>query len=98
MSRVLIVEDDKILSQGLRQAMEGEGYEVLNAMDGETGLHMARTTQPDLLILDIMMPHLNGFEVITELPYVPGIDKPYPLPELEESADKAKDASPPSAK
>jgi DNA-binding response OmpR family regulator len=65
--RILIVEDDKILSQGLKQAMTEEGHEVLIAMDGETGLHMARTAHPDLLILDIMMPHLNGFEVITEL-------------------------------
>jgi two-component system response regulator MprA len=65
--RILIVEDDKILSDGLKQAMEEEGHEVLIAMDGETGLYMAQTTQPDLLILDIMMPHLNGFEVITEL-------------------------------
>jgi DNA-binding response OmpR family regulator len=66
-SRVLIVEDDKILSQGLCQAMEEEGHEVLTAFDGENGLYLAKTQKPDLLILDIMMPHLNGFEVITEL-------------------------------
>jgi len=67
MKRVLVLEDDSILSSGLRQALEGEGYEVLCAMDGENGLHLAKTTSPDLMILDLMMPLLNGFEVITEL-------------------------------
>lgn len=66
-AHVLVVEDDRILSDGLRQALEGEGYQVSTAMDGESGLQMAKTTGPDLLILDVMMPRLNGFEVITEL-------------------------------
>jgi DNA-binding response OmpR family regulator len=66
-AKVLVVEDDKIISDGLVQALESEGHEVLIAMDGEDGLYQAKTCAPDLLILDIMMPHLNGFEVITEL-------------------------------
>lgn len=65
--KILIIEDDRIISEGLTQAMKSEGYEVIVAMDGDTGLHKARSSQPDLLILDIMMPHMNGFEVITEL-------------------------------
>lgn len=67
MSRILVVEDDKILSEGLRQALDQAGYEVYFAMDGAAGLRMAREKRPDLLILDIMMPKLNGFELITEL-------------------------------
>ena len=66
-SRILVVEDDKIISDGLKQGLTSEGYDVTVAADGETGLHLAKTTNPDLLILDIMMPQLNGFEVITEL-------------------------------
>lgn len=66
-AKILVVEDDKILSDGLKQALEEEGFETAIAMDGEMGLHLAKTSAPDLLILDIMMPHLNGFEVITEL-------------------------------
>lgn len=64
---ILVIEDDLIISNGLVQALEEEGYQTLVAMDGETGLHMAKTSSPDLLILDIMMPRLNGFEVVTEL-------------------------------
>ena len=66
-AQILVIEDDKIISNGLRQGLIAEGYSVTVAADGETGLHLAKTTNPDLLILDIMMPQLNGFEVITEL-------------------------------
>lgn len=67
MSRVLIVEDDLIISKGLRLALEAGGYEVILAYDGAEGLYKAKTESPDLIILDIMMPQLNGFEVATEL-------------------------------
>ncbi len=65
--KILVIEDDQIISVGLIQALDEEGYETMTAMDGETGLYMAKTASPDLLILDIMMPRLNGFEVVTEL-------------------------------
>ena len=67
MSKVLIVEDDKVISDGLRQALESEGYDVVCAFDGDAGLHMVKTESPDLVILDIMMPNMNGFEVTTEV-------------------------------
>ncbi len=67
MSKILLIEDDRIIADGLVTALEHEGYEVLVARDGDAGLHAARTEAPDLVILDIMMPHLNGFEVTTEL-------------------------------
>ncbi len=62
--RVLVVEDDPSISLGLRINLESEGYDVLSAEDGEAGLSMARENQPDLVILDVMLPKLNGFQVL----------------------------------
>lgn len=67
MSKILIIEDDKVISDGLRQVLESEGYEVACAFDGDTGLYMVKTESPDLVILDIMIPNMNGFEVTTEV-------------------------------
>jgi DNA-binding response OmpR family regulator len=62
--RVLVVEDDTSIALGLRINLEAEGYEVLAAEDGEAGLTMAREGRPDLVILDVMLPKLNGFQVL----------------------------------
>jgi DNA-binding response OmpR family regulator len=62
--RVLVVEDDASIMLGLRMNLEAEGYEVVSAEDGETGLSLARTEQPDVMILDVMLPKLNGFQVL----------------------------------
>ncbi len=62
--RVLVVEDDPSIAFGLRINLEGEGYVVLAADDGEKGLELARLERPDLLILDVMLPRLNGFQVL----------------------------------
>jgi len=67
MARILVVEDDEIIADGLNVALGKEGHEVLVATDGQDGLHYAKTSSPDLIILDIMMPFMNGFEVTTEL-------------------------------
>jgi DNA-binding response OmpR family regulator len=67
MRRILVVEDDRIIADGLAQALRAEGYEVVVARDGQAGLHEAQVCRPDLLIVDVMMPHLNGFELTTEL-------------------------------
>jgi DNA-binding response OmpR family regulator len=67
MSRILLIEDDLIISKGLRLALEAEGYEVVLAYDGAEGLFKANTEAPDLIVLDIMMPQMNGFEVAMEL-------------------------------
>jgi DNA-binding response OmpR family regulator len=65
--RVLVVEDDDSITLGLKINLEGEGYEVFTAADGETGLADARRLDPDLVILDVMLPKLNGFEVLQTL-------------------------------
>ena len=62
-ARVLIVEDDSSLLFGLKKNLQFEGYEVLTASDGEAGLGLAVDERPDLIILDVMLPRMNGFEV-----------------------------------
>jgi two-component system alkaline phosphatase synthesis response regulator PhoP len=64
---VLIVEDDPSIALGLRINLEAEGYRVLAADDGEKGLLAARAENPELIILDVMLPGLNGFEVLRTL-------------------------------
>jgi DNA-binding response OmpR family regulator len=64
---VLIVEDDPSIALGLRINLEADGYRVLAADDGEKGLLEARSENPDLIILDVMLPGLNGFEVLRTL-------------------------------
>lgn len=63
-STVLVVEDDSEVANFLRFTLESEGHRVLIAESGEAGLRMAREKQPDLISLDILLPDLNGFEVL----------------------------------
>jgi DNA-binding response OmpR family regulator len=65
--RILIVEDDESISLGLRMNLEAEGYEVAVAADGEEGLARAGSGGVDLVILDVMLPKVNGFEVVRSL-------------------------------
>ncbi len=64
---ILIVEDDSALAQGLGHNLRYEGYHVRLATDGRMGLRMALEQPPDLIVLDVMMPGLSGFEVLREL-------------------------------
>jgi DNA-binding response OmpR family regulator len=67
MSRILLVEDNLDLALGLRNNLEIDGYEVEVASDGTTGLELARTRRPDLVILDLMLPGTDGFRVLRTL-------------------------------
>ena len=60
---VLIVEDEKGIVDILRFNLEKEGYAVLTAYDGETGLALAQEKNPDIILLDVMLPKMNGFDV-----------------------------------
>ena len=62
-SRILIVEDEPALLRGLRDTFVSKGCEVLAAADGELALEMAITREPDLILLDIMLPKVNGYEI-----------------------------------
>ncbi len=64
MTRILIVEDNPYLAFGLRSNLEIEGYDVSIASTGAAGLEQARSQEPDLLILDVMLPEMDGFEVL----------------------------------
>ena len=64
---VLVVDDDPVIQKLLRVNFEMEGYEVLSAPDGAEGLERARTASPDIIILDVMMPRMNGLEVLAAL-------------------------------
>ncbi|NNJ09651.1 response regulator transcription factor [Chloroflexales bacterium ZM16-3] len=63
MSTILLVEDETTLAETLRYNLEREGYSVMIASDGVQGLEQARREQPDLIVLDIMLPRLDGFSV-----------------------------------
>ncbi len=64
---VLIVEDEKNIVDILRFNLQREGYQTLEAYDGEDGLNKARSEKPDLILLDVMLPRMNGFEVCRAL-------------------------------
>jgi DNA-binding response OmpR family regulator len=66
-TRVLIVEDNRDLAYGLRNNLEIEGYDVDVAVDGAEGLARAQATRPDLVVLDLMLPKMDGFRVLRAL-------------------------------
>ena len=65
--RLLIIEDEPPMRTALKDCLESEGYRVLTASDGESGLQRTLQEKPDLILLDIMMPKLDGFAVCREL-------------------------------
>src|SRR5687767_7289586 len=73
--RILVVEDNPDLAFGLRNNLEIEGYDIDVAEDGVKGLARARELRPDLIILDLMMPGLDGYRVLRSL-RDEGIDTP----------------------
>jgi two-component system, OmpR family, alkaline phosphatase synthesis response regulator PhoP len=74
-TRILVIEDNKNLATGLRNNLEIEGHEVHVAADGTTGLSSAKTLSPDLIVLDLMLPGMDGYRVLRTL-RDDGIDTP----------------------
>ena len=66
MTRILVVEDNTDLAFGLQKTLETEGYEVDVAYDGRTGLGRAQESEPDLIVLDLMLPELDGYSLLRE--------------------------------
>src|SRR3989344_7436695 len=67
MSKILIVEDDPLMSRLYERVFKFEGYEVDVAMNGREGLEKVRAFAPSIIVLDIMMPEMNGLEVLDKL-------------------------------
>ncbi|MDP3971101.1 MAG: response regulator [bacterium] len=66
-TKVLIVEDDKFLSELISTKLDKEGFDISLAGDGETGVNKASEFKPDIILLDIMLPGMDGFEVLEKL-------------------------------
>ena len=67
MKKILFIEDEAALQEALGSFLRQSGYEVISALDGEIGLRLAESEQPDLILLDIVLPKFGGFEVLERL-------------------------------
>lgn len=67
MKKILIIEDEATLQKALQDYLIAEGFEVVSALDGEKGLEIAKRDKPDLVLLDIILPKKDGYEVLKEL-------------------------------
>ena len=67
MKKILFIEDEEALQRSMGDMLEQNGYEVIRALDGESGLEMAKKEAPDLILLDLILPKKNGFEVLEEI-------------------------------
>ena len=63
MKKILIVDDEKDIVETLSFMLKAKGFECIYAYDGEIGLNLAKTQNPDLIILDVMMPKINGYKI-----------------------------------
>ena len=73
--KIVILEDDLALAKSLSQMLVNEGFEVLSAVDGETGLRVISESSPDLIVLDIILPRKSGFEVMEDLAASPELSR-----------------------
>ncbi len=67
MKKIAIIEDDQAISQMYRMKFENDGYEVETAENGKLGLELVKKMMPDIILLDIMMPEMNGDEMLAKL-------------------------------
>lgn len=73
MAKILIVEDDTVLQKSLNEYLSSEGFEIVCASDGEEGAQKAISEKPDLILLDIVLPKKDGYEVLQEVKANPEI-------------------------
>ncbi|MBL7142370.1 MAG: response regulator [Candidatus Pacebacteria bacterium] len=67
MKTILFIEDESTLQKTLGEVLTKEGYHVVSALDGEIGLRIAKEKKPDLILLDLILPKMNGFEVLKKI-------------------------------
>jgi len=67
MKTILFIEDESTLQKTLGDILTQEGYRVISALDGKIGLRLAKSEKPDLILLDLVLPSMHGFEVLKEL-------------------------------
>ena len=67
MKKILFIEDESALQKTFGEILKQEGYEMTSALDGESGLRLAKDKKPDLILLDLILPKLHGFEVLKKL-------------------------------
>ncbi|OHA68324.1 MAG: hypothetical protein A3A27_02675 [Candidatus Wildermuthbacteria bacterium RIFCSPLOWO2_01_FULL_47_18] len=67
MKTILVVEDESALQKAMSDVLTQEGFEVVSALDGEAGLRLAQEKKPNLILLDLILPKMNGFEVLEAL-------------------------------
>ena len=73
--KIMIIEDDRFLSSLMRARLEKEGLTVIQAFDGEEAIKMLKEEAPDLIVLDLIMPKVTGFEVLAQVALIPGLEK-----------------------
>ena len=73
MTRILLIDDDRMITSPLRRSLEQNGYDVLVAVNGREGLDVALSAKPDVVVLDVMMPEMDGWEVCRELRQQSGV-------------------------
>jgi len=73
--KILVIEDDKFLRKVISLKLDREGYEVFEAIDGEKGVKEVEEKMPDLVLLDLILPGIDGFEVLSKIKTNPAVSK-----------------------